>query len=83
MRISGQVLRSERRSGDFTRDNGEKVLYDLVNVRLLTDDGDVVELKIPGNKSHIGIPAKGDAVAYDVDVPNGVKLIVTAVAALV
>jgi hypothetical protein len=78
MRIAGQVLRAERKSGEFARDNGEKVSYDLVNVRLLTEDGDVVELKIPGNRSHIGIPAKGDDVAYEVEVPNNVKLVVTA-----
>lgn len=76
MQITGTVVKIDRRSGDFVNAQGENIAYDFSIVRVLSETGDVADVRIPASKQHIGVPAKGDAVSYSLSVPTGTKIVV-------
>ncbi len=72
MRISGTFLRTERKSGDFTNDQGEKINYDYSLMHVL-DDVAVRKVRLPKDVHTVPFE-KGDAVEVDVEVADNIKI---------
>lgn len=61
--VEGKVAKATERPYDFTAEDGRHMVGTSRKVRVLQDDGDVVELKLPDG---VSLPAKGDRVAYQI-----------------
>ena len=83
MKITGTVLKTERKSGTFTNDDGRSFDYDYTIVRIVTEEGDVYEPRIPGDSLHLKVPGRGEQVEVIVTVPRATKLTISQVSALV
>lgn len=67
MLVVGNCVKQRQVKGDFTNERGEKVEYDYIEVRVLTPEVDVVDVRFPSNGS-IKVPDPDEQVTIRCDV---------------
>ena len=75
----GTVVKHERKSGSFTNDRGEPVVYDFVIGRMITSSLDVYEVRFPSDGISVRIPKPNELVRVSIEArPAGGDLRLTA-----
>ncbi len=67
MLVVGNCVKQRQVKGDFIGNNGEKVEYDYIEVKVLTPEVDVVEVRFPSNGA-LKVPDPDEQVTIRCDV---------------